>query len=409
MQWRVDGGDDPGRRPGDRRHRRHPHARDARGRRWPATRPPGAADTVTSTRRRRSTPRPPRPPAGIDAVRRGPVAGADGAGSGVDAVEVKVDGGAVRRRRAISGDGVHTLESRHRRQRRPRVRLARPTRSRSTARRPDRRRSPAPPAPAGTRGAVSCTRRRRRPVRPVGADARGRRRRRAFAVVSGDAPCRSAPTAATAHARAPSTAPATDDRPPPRVKVDRTLPTATLTCARPRRADRLRLPRQRLPTRLSGLASLSYSLDGGAWTAVAGRRDVLGRQGHDPRPRARRRRQPVPHEPGHARRAQGAAAHAAAGHGDAAQLERAGLPRRPQGRRQHGRRAARRAQLQRHACRSTCGRWPSAAAPTRSSSRCKSGKHKRTVTKTYKVGKRRHAPAHRRLARRRDRQGAPSR
>ena len=162
------------------------------------------------------------------------------------------------------------------------------------------------------------------------------------------------------------------------VNVDRTAPA--------RRPVVRRLERRSYACRVdasdaaSGLAALA-----GASTAAPSRPIAAGgtlhrRQGQGPPARRRRRRQ----RDDHRRRSRWPRSRPAA---KVRISERPGLPRRQEGHRQHARRAERRPQRRPARCRSTCGRWPSAAGRYRVEIALKSGKHAKKVKRTYKVGR----------------------
>ena len=130
----------------------------------------------------------------------------------------------------------------------------------------------------------------------------------------------------------------------------------------------------------SGLAALGWSLDGGAYA------DDRRRRHASPSPRARSRLRAVDvagNETSPIRSRWPRSRSTVQG----ADLERPGLPQGPQGRGQHGRRAARRPQRRPAPCRSTCGRWPSAAAATASRSGSSPASTPSDVKRTYKVGR----------------------
>jgi hypothetical protein len=191
------------------------------------------------------------------------VQGSDGAGAGVDAIEVKVDGGTVSTDPdvTISGDGVHTLATRiidlvgHAsvwRSETIRIDSVVPTATLS--------------CPAGWNArAVSCT-----------ATANGGASGIASLTASRDGGAYAAVTGGVVlvatdgdHALALKAIDGAGNvkTVTARVKVDRTAPVAALSCA-PASAPTGYACRATGSDATSGVAALTYSLDGGAWTRV---------------------------------------------------------------------------------------------------------------------------------------------
>ena len=363
MQWRVDGGDDPGRRPRDRRHRRRAHARDARGRCRRQRHRLARRHRPRRRHRRRSTTRPPRPPSGArphyTVPSRAPTAPAPASTRS----SVKIDGGAVSRTRTSPSpatactrcstrivDNVgHASAWRERddqhRRRRPDGDPLLPRRGGHDPRGRPARRPPTAGRPASARSPPRTT------------AARTPRSRRRVVPVSANGTHTITLTAADGAGNIERSA---GDR-----QVDRTAPTAALTCAAAAaptgyacRAERIR--RHVRPGRALATAS----------TAAPGRRSRRAVRSRSPRARCGSARSTPPatrpSRPCHAGRSHASASAPAGRH--AASRVRARLPRRPRRRRQHDRRAEGGAQRQRH----RVGRPPAARRRSRHATRSRS-------------------------------------
>ena len=266
------------------------------------------------------------------------VAGEDGDGSGVDTIERTIDGGTVSNDEnvTISGNGVHVLRTRivdnvgHAsawREDTIRIDGVDPD-GRDRLRRRHRRLEP-------RRGHLHADG-RRRPLRPLRADAVARRRRRRVRRrgLGGHGRRRHAHAGARRHRRRRQPRQRRRDRPGRRHRPGRQPHLH-------RRQGEAHLRRRRPPTPPPASRRVGYSVDGGAYQPIAPGGSFTLAKGTVARARGRRRRQRDRHRRGHARRPEDA------GH-DREDLQRAGLPRRPQGRRQPRRRAQRDAQRQRH-------------------------------------------------------------
>jgi Big-like domain-containing protein len=191
------------------------------------------------------------------------VAGSDGAGSGIAGVEVKVDGGAVTTSPdvTITGDGEHTLETRvidnvgHAsgwRSETIKIDTALPTATLT--------------CPAGWNArAVSCTVGANGGLSGIGAITASRDGG-AYAAVTGTAVPVSTDGDHTIVVKVADGA-GNEKTATAHVKVDRTLPVAALSCAAATTPTGYTCHATGSDA-LSGLASLSYSLNGGAWTTV---------------------------------------------------------------------------------------------------------------------------------------------
>jgi hypothetical protein len=192
------------------------------------------------------------------------VAGSDGVGSGVAGVEVKVDGGAVSTDPdvTITGDGEHTLESRIL----DNVGHASAWRS-ETVKIDTGDPVPSLTCPAGWNAHVaSCT--ATADGGPSGiADLTASVDGGTFAVVVANAVAVSADGDHTVRLKAVDGAGNEATSAAVHVKVDRTLPLATLTCAAASTPTGYTC-RATGSDAVSGLASLTYGLNGAAWKTV---------------------------------------------------------------------------------------------------------------------------------------------
>jgi Bacterial Ig-like domain len=192
------------------------------------------------------------------------VAGSDGAGSGVAGVEVTIDGGLLSTDPdvTVTGDGEHTLETRivdnvgHKSD--PRVETIKIDSADPTA---------SVTCPAGWNAhAVSCT--TTADGGPSGiADLTASVDGGAFAVVTGNAVPVSTNGDHTVTLKAVDGAGNETTSAAAHVKIDRTLPHATLSCAAASTPTGY-VCRAAGSDALSGLASLTYSPNGAAWRAV---------------------------------------------------------------------------------------------------------------------------------------------